>query len=278
VAVSFGKPSSVVRLTAVAALAFVTAGIPERAQAQGLFDVLRGIFGGGQPHIHRVEPPRLPEGFPEEGIVEGPSEGGPAVFYCVRLCDGRYFPLPRNAGSQSMSADRICSAMCPAAVTKIFSGNNISRAVANDGKNYSSIKNAFLYREKMVDGCSCNAGARTGTAALDVERDPTLRRGDVVVTHDGPKVFAGDSRLPHKPSDFVPAESYKGLPKRVREELSEMRVAREPVTEAPASRRSTLPAIPPAVVPPSPVGPHASLNYNSPAATPVVEAFATFSR
>lgn len=267
---STGRLHLVARLVLVAGVALATIGVPEAAHAQGLFDALRSIFGGSRPPVQRVEPPMPLDGFPEDGISAAPAEGGPHVAYCVRLCDGRYFPLPRNTGSQSMTPDKVCSAMCPAAETKIFSGTNISRAVANDGKNYSSIKNAFVYREKMIDGCSCSSGASTGTASLDVEQDPTLRRGDIVVTRDGPKVFTGDSRLPHKPSDFVPAEGYKGLPKSVRQELSGIRIT-EQVASAPAAYTRAAPAVvPPTILPPDPVGPHASLTY-----MPVAAAFST---
>jgi hypothetical protein len=62
---------------------------------------------------------------------------------------------------------------------------------------------------------------------MDVEEDPTLRAGDIVVTAEGPKVFKGGRNAPHKTSDFVPAEDYRGLPKSVRQQVSEMRVAPE---------------------------------------------------
>jgi hypothetical protein len=276
VAVRFGISIRFVRMTAVATVCTAGIGIADVAQAQDLLDALRSIFGSSRAHTQTIESPRPLESVSEEGSVERSSEGGSTVSYCVRLCDGRYFPLPRNAGLQSMPVDKVCRAMCPAAETKIFSGTSINLAVSSDGKNYPSIKNAFLYRERMVDGCSCNAGGGSGTVATDVEQDPTLRRGDIVVTRDGPKIFTGDNRLPHKPSEFVPADSYKGLPKRVREELSEMRVAQEPGTDAQAPRRVTLPTVPPTL--PSLPGPHASVNYTAAAATPVVEAPETLPR
>jgi hypothetical protein len=190
-----------------------------------------------------------------------------------------------------MTPEKICSAMCPAAKTRIFSGTNISHAVASAGKNYSSIKNAFLYRDKMVEGCTCSSGAATGTAALEFENDPTLRRGDIVVTRDGPKVFVGDGRLPHKPSEFVPAEGYKGLPKSVRQDLSEMLIANERIrvtaeqapvaadrTSAPVAAGRTSPPPAPTIAAPDPAGPHASLSYMPVASSPVTEAFSAFRR
>lgn len=46
------------------------------------------------------------------------------------------------------------------------------------------------------------APARTGI--LD---DPTLRRGDVIVTSEGLMVFRGARRFPYTPSDFDPVPS-----------------------------------------------------------------------
>jgi hypothetical protein len=147
--------------------------------------------------------------------------------------------------------------------------------LATDGRNYSSIKNAFLYREKMVEGCSCTNTA-TGTASLDPESDPTLRKGDIVVTRDGPKVFTGDGRLPHKPNEFVPAAAYKGLPMAVRQQLSAMRIAEEPAPQPVGPQEPRPSAVPPSPAPSQPLGPHASLSYMPVARGPVAEAFSTF--
>jgi hypothetical protein len=273
-----GKHHPFVRATLVAAATAAMVAWAEPAEAQGLFDVLRNIFGGGRPPARQVEPPPLLDGFPGGEIDELPAEsGGPQVAYCVRLCDGRYFPLPRNAGMQSMSAEKICGAMCPSAETKVFSGTNINYAVANDGKNYSSIKNAFLYREKTVDSCSCTGRNSTGVAAMDVRNDPTLRRGDIVVTREGPMVFAGDQRLPHEPAEFKPAEGYKGLPQSVRQQLGEIRVREEPKAAA-APVRIAPAAAAPTVTPPDPLRPQASLSYMPVAGgDPIKSAFAAFS-
>jgi hypothetical protein len=204
---------------------------PAPVQAQNLFELLLGALRGAAPRAYNREMPRLLEGFPgqdedyENDVAGGP--GGPYVAYCVRLCDGRYFPLPHNAGAPSMTPAKVCNAMCPSAQTKVFSGTQIERAVARDGKNYSSIANAFVYRDRLVSDCSCNGHDTAGIAAMDPEEDPTLRAGDIVVTAEGPKVFKGDRRAPHKTSDFVPAEDYRGLPKSLRRQVSEMRVAPE---------------------------------------------------
>ena len=237
---------AVVRFTWVAAGLFAAIAIstPEAARAQGLFDVLRGIFGGGRPQPQRVAPPQPLENFPSAGPgddIRLPSDaGGPQASYCVRLCDGRYFPLPAGSGSQS--PQQLCSAMCPATKTEIYSGSGIERAASSSGKPYTALPNAFVYRDRLVSSCTCTGKDPTGVAQLDALSDPTLRPGDIVVTENGPVVFKGDRRGSRKSSDFVPANEDKRLPQKVREELSRMQVA-EPM--GPANVKSEV-AAPPA--------------------------------
>jgi Protein of unknown function (DUF2865) len=197
--------AAVIRLSFVG----VAALLPAPAQAQGLFDLLNSFFGGF------LGPPKEP-----------PKSEGP-VAYCVRLCDGRYFPLPKNAGTPHSSPDKLCSAMCPASPTKIYTGSGIDQASAADGAPYAKLENAFAYRERIVPDCTCTGKDIGGTAAIDVYSDPTLRPGDIVVTKDGPMVFKGPEQAQHRTSDFVPAGDDKGLPAGVRKTLADMRVTPE---------------------------------------------------
>jgi hypothetical protein len=216
---------------------------PAPVQAQNLFDLLLGALRGAAPRAYNREEPRLLERFPgqeedfHDDVAGGP--GGPNVAYCVRMCDGRYFPLPHNAGAPSMTPAKVCSAMCPAAKTDVFNGTQIESAVARNGKNYSSIPNAFVYRDRLVSDCSCNGRDTTGIAAMDAEEDPTLRAGDIVVTAEGPKVFKGNRRAPHKASEFVAAEDYRALPKSLRQQVSDMRIAPERLSATVKSGTST---------------------------------------
>ena len=118
--------------------------------------------------------------------------------HCVRTCDGKFFPVNRG-GRKDLSLDKICSAMCPAAQTKIFSGMGIENSVATDGQKYSAIPNAFTYRTKIVDNCSCNGRDPFGVANVDFENDPTLQGGDVIVQETGFSVYRGAH-------DYVPIE------------------------------------------------------------------------
>jgi hypothetical protein len=116
----------------------------------------------------------------------------------VRLCDGRYFPVQRSSAAQ---AGELCNSLCPASETRVFSGSDISSATSSDGTRYSSLENAFVYREKVVDGCTCNGTDAFGLAKIDVANDPTLRKGDMIATESGLEKFNGASRAVARAGD-----------------------------------------------------------------------------
>ena len=110
------------------------------------------------------------------------SNIGRGTAYCVRMCDGRYFPLERHA---TASPATLCSSLCPASQTKIYNGGEIAGSVAADGTRYASLQTAYLYRKSIVPNCTCNGRDIFGLAPIDVKTDPTLRAGDTVSTGDG---------------------------------------------------------------------------------------------
>jgi len=168
---------------ALAATAFATP-----AAAQNFFEML---FGGPQRPRQSVPQPANPSADPSQSYfgerpASAPSSGGGGgrVAYCVRLCDGRYFPIQRHANANPVE---ICNAFCPATQTQVFNGSQIDHAYAANGQRYANLDNAFVYRKKVVEGCSCNGKASFGLARIDVAADPTLRPGDVVATGDNVK-------------------------------------------------------------------------------------------
>src|SRR2546428_12835165 len=102
----------------------------------------------------------------------------------MRLSYGRYFPMQRHANAASI---QLCHAFCPAAKTQVFNGSQIDHAVAHNGARYADLDNAFVYREKIVPGCTCNGKDTFGLAKIDVANDPTLRPGDIVASGDNQK-------------------------------------------------------------------------------------------
>ncbi|WP_186420310.1 hypothetical protein [Bosea sp. CS1GBMeth4] len=74
-------------------------------------------------------------------------------------------------------------------------------------------------------------------------RDPTLRKGDIVVTRSGVVVFNGQRSSDHLTSDFAALEDTKRLPKAQRETL-ETAAARGRAYFTPSA---TAPVVPPAL-------------------------------
>jgi Protein of unknown function (DUF2865) len=220
-----GRPRRFARLAFVLSLALAVTGVPTLAPAQGFFDFLRGLFGGYRPPLpqQQIGPP-LPNRSPSPEISEGPRKAdGTYAAYCVRLCDGRYFPLPAHAGAPSSSPQELCSAMCPATKTEVYTGSGIDHATSARGKPYTSLPNAFAYRDRLADDCSCTGQGATGLAKIDIQSDPTLRPGDIVSTKEGRAVFRGDSRPPHQTSEFVAAGDDKKVSAGSRRSGSETR-------------------------------------------------------
>jgi hypothetical protein len=158
------------------------------AQAEDFLSALLGAFGGGRPHASEII--RLPfasEGNPavSQGDVPGPrimSYGGSSAAFCVRTCDGRYFPI---GGPDRQSRIASCNSFCPASETKVVYGSNIDSATTESGKPYSELPNAFRYRNELVEGCTCNGKDQSGLAPVRIEDDPTIRRGDIVAVGNG---------------------------------------------------------------------------------------------
>jgi hypothetical protein len=154
------------------------------AQAQDFFSLLFGAFGrppmirapfdDGPPVMQRIQRPRAYGG--------GPAYSGGEQAFCVRTCDGRYFPL---AGPDNASRAQSCNNFCPASETRLVYGSNIDSAETDDGTAYSELPNAFRYRNEIVAGCTCNGKDPGGLAQVKIEDDPTLRKGDIVASENG---------------------------------------------------------------------------------------------
>jgi hypothetical protein len=167
-------------MLAAAVLACASAAAP--AQAEDFFSAIFGHIGGrsSAPQI------RLPFGS-EGGLFGQPADPRPRSYgggqaYCVRTCDGRYFPI--NA-SDNQSRASSCNSFCPASDTKVVYGSAIDTAATETGKPYSELPNAFRYRTEMVAGCTCNGKDPLGLAKVEIDKDTTLRKGDIVAGEQG---------------------------------------------------------------------------------------------
>lgn len=177
------------RLGLGAAAVLVAVALAPAAQAEDFLAALFGAFAGGRPHAPMTPLPYANEGnmsVPEGEALQRQrpvySSSGGSQAYCVRTCDGRYFPIA-SSGNQTRAAS--CSSFCPASETRVVYGSNIDNAVTESGKPYSELQNAFRYRDELVAGCTCNGRDPTGLAAVRIEDDPTLRKGDIVAGSGG---------------------------------------------------------------------------------------------
>lgn len=168
-----------------AAVALCALTLAPAAQAEDFLSALFGAFGG------RPQAPSIPLPFASEGSNVVPqslaplprvSSYGGSQAYCVRTCDGRYFPI---SASDTQSRAASCNSFCPASETRVVYGSNIDNAATESGKPYSELPNAFRYRNELVAGCTCNGTDQIGLAPIGIENDPTLRRGDIVAGASG---------------------------------------------------------------------------------------------
>lgn len=218
VATSFGL-GFIRKVFFVATALIALASTIQSACAQGIFEALFGRPWSSQPSAYADPSSQL---NPFGGRAAPPSEMT-GTAYCVRLCDGRYFPIQPHAG---VSLAQACSSFCPASATKIYGGSTIEHATASDGKRYTELAAAFTYREKLVPGCTCNGKDAFGLVTSPVAEDPTLRPGDIVATNAGLMAYDGG---PGRQASFTPIGSYNRLSADLRRQLTETKIA--PATE-----------------------------------------------
>jgi hypothetical protein len=184
---------------AAGALMLCAASLAGPAQAQDFFS---NLFGG----FSRPPMPRAPAMIPLGDDAPQPPEtrrhvargGGQA--WCVRTCDGRYFPI---TGADAQSKAESCNSFCPASATELVYGNDIDHAATSTGKRYSELPNAFKYRNELVAGCTCNGKDPAGLASVSIDKDPTLRKGDIVAGADG-LMIANPGTGKHAEVNFTP--------------------------------------------------------------------------
>jgi len=198
--------------------------LPSAAQA-GILDFL---FGGSEPARAPAAAPAPSSAFADPfGLIpnSAPAPAAPSgrfTAYCVRTCDGRYFPLTARGGA---TPAQMCQAFCPASPTKVFSGNSIDYAVGANGERYVDSANAFTYRKALKADCTCNGRDPVGLAPVDLTLDTTLRPGDIVATSSGLVAYSGTRTANGQTAEFTPVNSYPGLTPELRARLGEMKVA-----------------------------------------------------
>jgi len=203
------------RLALGAAAVLCASALAPAAQAEDFFSALFGGFG-------RARGPQIQLPFSGDGLFSQgeprPRGYGGGQAYCVRSCDGRYFPV---SGLDNSSRAASCNSFCPASDTKLVYGSSIDRAATETGKPYSELPNAFRYRTELVAGCTCNGKDQIGLAPVKIDDDPTLRKGDIVAGEAGLLVAGRPDRrgasLNFSPASDRVQSRYQRLPVVARE-------------------------------------------------------------
>ncbi|MBI5260904.1 MAG: DUF2865 domain-containing protein [Bradyrhizobium sp.] len=198
---------------------------PAPVSAENLFDFLFGGFQRPQREVpaqaNSYADPGGWQPYGNQQPVSRPVMAGSGPAFCVRTCDGKYFPLMRGSASPA----QMCQAFCPASVTKVYFGSNIDGAHAATGERYADSENAYAYRKALRADCTCNGRDPAGLAPIDVALDTSLRPGDVIATTDGLVAYSGVRIGNNQAAEFTPVASYPGLTPEVRARLGVMKVA-----------------------------------------------------
>ncbi len=143
---------------------------------------------------------------PEYGTYGSPDNSQSSTYrtVCVRTCDGFFYPISfATVPSKFQDDERTCQQMCPASEVGLYTyrnpGEEVSQAVSLAGTPYKQLANAFRYRQEFNASCSCKRPGQSWTEALG-PNDPTLERGDVIVTDEKAKAFAQPKADAGKPA------------------------------------------------------------------------------
>ena len=128
---------------------------PQPVRAQGFFQ----YFFGPEP------PPRprwgVPGFNPYPSYDNSLSQERPETYrtLCVRTCDGYYFPISFSTMRSEFTRDADkCTASCGSEARLFYHpnpGGKVEDMVDLRGLGYSSLPNAFKYRQSLVSGCAC---------------------------------------------------------------------------------------------------------------------------
>ena len=161
--------------------------------------------------------------FDDSAFGKGRGRLTSGVAYCVRLCDGYFFPLSRPSANPA-ELQTSCDNLCPSAQTRLYSapaGSEGIEQAKSRGEAYTSLPTAFLHRAKVTKACTCTA-VGYGLETQDAMTDATFKRGDVFVAEKGLKIYRGSDPDHIRPRDFVPLQTSNLLPASERRKLSEL--------------------------------------------------------
>lgn len=167
------------RRSVIQALAQNNCGPQYTAAAQQSGGLLDNLFNGGN------------SGAPAGDFSS--TEGGTFRTVCVRTCDGYYFPISfATVPSRFGDDEKTCKSLCPASEASLYAyrnpGQDMNQAVSINGQPYTSLPNAFRYRQEFNPSCSCKPANQTWADAMKgVDDRSAAEHGDIIVTEESAK-------------------------------------------------------------------------------------------
>jgi len=213
---------------------------PAPARPRGFFETLFGGGGGGAS---------APFG---SGDLTPSDQSSTYRTICVRTCDGFYFPVSYSTAAGRFREDeQTCQRMCPASEVVLFTyrnpGEDVSQAVSIGGQPYTSLPNAFRYRQEFNPACACRRPGESWAEALKNVDDTTVERGDIIVTDENAKALSQPRSEPRATKQS--ARAAKSDPKGSTGGIVDSAALPAPVTSAPlpdatdpAAASGTLPS------------------------------------
>ncbi len=142
-----------------------------------------------RPAPKRAPAPQMANTAPREEPRRGRSKprmsvAGTLRTWCVRTCDGYYFPISFSTTQDRLDEDQAaCQQACPAAEALVYyhraSGEAPEQMVSISGSAYAELPVAFSYRTALNPSCSCGkpGAARVDMAVgADKELEPAIPR------------------------------------------------------------------------------------------------------
>jgi hypothetical protein len=235
---------------ALLACGLLLAPAPSRAEG-GLLEFLFGPDPAPQPQVAprgnrdsaparrargavgelRFAKPR--DGVGGTGFSSEPNAGG----FCVRTCDGYYFPLIK---STKATRQQSCELACPSAPMEIYDGPSIESARNSKGQRYSALNVAFAFRDRAKSSCTCN-DPQSSQAFFErtARNDPTLQSGDILIEDTGAFVYRDAKLVPLSNASFMSST----LRDRLRAMLRRTGSVRPVVSDAPAHPAASGPEL-----------------------------------
>ncbi|MEP9371475.1 DUF2865 domain-containing protein [Mesorhizobium sp. KR1-2] len=153
--------------------------------------------------------------------VLNPGEGvarlaGTYRTFCVRTCDGYYFPMSPASSRREFARDqKNCQAACPDAEMQVFyqdedSGAAAKMISARTGSPYAGLPAAYRYRSASApaaEGCSCNAPKNFEVIAGNRPQKETAEAASATVSTEADPTFSSSIVKPEPPAASQPSAS-----------------------------------------------------------------------